>query len=243
MWTVKLSQRKIALLWISEGGDPHRADEASAVSMAESGGDTKAGNSCCHGIYQFNVEVGVASMACALNPVCATRKAISMSKNGTDWGPWEAYTNGAYRQFLGKSRVGDGTKFVDLKTPLGTVPTPGPNLDFTNPLGPLSPINPLEGVPNVQNPFGGASLSNPLGGIEALAKSVNNIAAFFVGFGELVLTPEGWVRSGKLVGGSILVFWGLRVMVRVSTGTDPVKAATSTTKKVAEAAALVATVK
>jgi hypothetical protein len=79
--------------------------------------------------------------------------------------------------------------------------------------------------------------------VEALAHSVNNIAAFFVGFGELVLTPEGWVRSGKLVGGSILVFWGLRVVVRVSTGTDPVKAATSTVKKGVEAAAIVATVK
>jgi hypothetical protein len=136
----------------------------------------------------------------------------------------------------------EGRQFVDLKTPLGTVPTPGPDFDFTNPLGPLSPVNPLEGIPNIQNPFGaaGADLgSNPLAGVEALARSVNNISAFFVGFGELVLTPDGWVRTGKLVGGSILIFWGLRVVVRVSTGTDPVKAG----KKVAETAALIATVK
>lgn len=240
---MRLSQKKIALLWISEGGNPHTADLASAVSMAESGGDTKAGNSCCHGMYQFNVEVGVTSMQCALSPVCATRKAISMSKNGQDWSAWEAYTNGAYRQFLGKSGVGDGTKFVDLKTPFGTVPAPGPNLDFTNPLGPLNPINPFDGLPSIQNPFGGASLSNPLGGIEALAKSVNNIAAFFVGFGELILTPEGWLRLAKLLGGGYLLFKGLNIIIRESTGTDPVKAATKTATKVAETAAVVATVK
>lgn len=238
---MRLSQKKIALLWISEGGDPARADEASAVSMAESGGDTRAGNSCCHGMYQFNVEVGITSMRCALSPVCATRKAISMSKNGQDWSAWEAYTNGSYRQYLGKSGVGNGSKAkaVDFKTPLGTIPAPGPNFDFTNPLGPLSPVNPLEGIPSVQNPFGGSSLSNPLGGIEALAKSVNNISAFFVGLGELILTPEGWVRTAKLGGGSILILWGLRVVIRESTGSDPVKTVT----KAAEAAAVVATVK
>lgn len=136
-----------------------------------------------------------------------------------------------------------GREMVDLKTPLGTIPAPGPTLDFTNPLGPLSPINPLEGIPSVTNPLGGASISNPLGGIEALGESVNDIAAFFVGFGELVLTPEGWLRLAKLIGGAGFIIWGLRIVVRESTGTDPVKAATKTASKVAETAAVVATVK
>lgn len=243
MRTVRYSQKKIALLWISEGGDPHKADEASAISMAESSGDTKAGNSCCHGLWQLNVEVGVSTMRCAVNPVCSTRKAISLSKNGQDWTPWEAFTNGAYRQFLGKGGVGDGTKFVDLKTPLGTVPAPGPNLDFTNPLGPLSPVNPLDGLPSVTNPFGGASLSNPLGGLEALSHSVNDMAAFFVGLGELVLTPEGWLRLAKLLGGAYLLLKGLNIVIRESTGADAAKAAKGTVSKVAETAAVVATVK
>ena len=248
--TVKLSQKQVALLWISEGGNPRKADEWSAIIMGESGGDTNAHengdpHSCCHGLAQLNVEVGNASMKCALNAVCATRKSIKLSRNGRDFTPWGAYTDGSYRSYLGGSGVGDGSKAkaIDFKTPLGTIPAPGPNFDFTNPLGPLSPVNPLEGIPNVQNPFGGASLSNPLGGIEALAKSVNNISAFFVGLGELVLTPEGWVRMAKLGGGGIFILWGLRVIIRESTGTDPVKAATSTATKAAEAAAVVATVK
>ena len=55
---MKFKQSQIAALWVAEGGAPSKADLASAVSMAESGGDSKAGNSCCHGLWQINVEVG-----------------------------------------------------------------------------------------------------------------------------------------------------------------------------------------
>ncbi len=241
----KLSQRQIALLWIAEGGNPAKADEASAVAMAESGGDTKVHTpgSCCHGLYQFHHDYF--SVKCALSAPCATRMAIKLSENGKEWegGRWEAHENGAYRQFLGKSGVGDGSKFVDLKGPLFSIPAPGPDLDFTNPLGPLSPINPLDGIPSVQNPFGGASLDNPLGGIEALAKSVNNISAFFVGVGELLLTPEGWVRLAKLLGGVYLILKGLGILIRNSTGVDVAQTAKKTVSKAVETAAVVATVK
>jgi hypothetical protein len=40
-----------------------------------------------------------------MNPVCATDWTISSkgSKNGTDWTPWESYTNGRYKQYLSGS--------------------------------------------------------------------------------------------------------------------------------------------
>lgn len=236
---MRLSQKRVAKLWIAEGGDPHKADEWSAIVMGESGGDTKAHenndpNSCCHGIAQLNVEVGNATMRCALNPVCATRKSIKLSGNGRDFSPWGAYTDGRYTAYLGKSGVGDGSKFVDLKTPLHKFGLPGPDLDFTNPLGPLNPINPLDGIPSVQN---------PLGDYSGLAGELRKIAAFFVGIGELILTPEGWLRLAKILGGAYLLLKGLNLVISESTGVDAAKAAKKAAVNAAETAAVVATVK
>lgn len=45
--------------------------------------------------------------------------------------------------------------------------------------------------------------------LEKLTVVVEAIARFFVGLGELLLTPEGWVRLGKLVLGAAVVLWGL----------------------------------
>lgn len=102
---VTLSQKDLAELWVAMGGDITKADLASSVSMAESSGIVHNGNACCKGIYALNTEVGVSNNACAYKPTCATKYAIGLSNNGTNWQPWEAFTNGHYRRFLGKSGV------------------------------------------------------------------------------------------------------------------------------------------
>lgn len=236
----KIPQSGWAALWIANGGSPAKADLASAVVMAESGGDSTVDtNPCCKGGYQINVEVGNTSRACAMNAVCATRWAIKESKNGRDWSAWEAYTNGSYRQFLGGSgkkvpRTKRGAqKMVDLELGPLNVPLPGPDI---NPLFPSLPY--LKG--GVED-LGGLAEGLPVVG--GPVKALTDISAFFVGLGELVLTPEGWLRLAKLIGGAILALWGLRIVIRESTGTDPVNAATKTATKGAELAALAATVK
>jgi hypothetical protein len=212
---MKLSQKQIAALWVSLGGSPAKANLASAVAMAESGGDTQVGNYCCHGLWALNVEVGVASMQCALDPICSTRKAISLSKNGKDWSPWEAYTNGHYSQFVSaESRM---TK-KQAETVLASAP-------FHLPLpGPLDPGKIWE---EGEQLFKG----------EPLGINLGDMLRFFKGFGELVLTPEGWLRLAKIGGGAIFVLWGLRIVVRESTGSDPIKTVKHTATTVAAAAA------
>lgn len=238
----KIPQSGWAALWVAEGGSPSKADMASAIVMAESGGDTAIYNGiCCYGGYQINVSVGNTSKKCATDPACATRWAIRESKNGRDWSAWETYTNGAYSNYLGGSGKAPRTKreaknhLVDLNlSPLPfKLPLPGPEID---PLGP--------GLPYLQENLG--SLGGLAGEIPLVGgplKSLADISAFFVGLGELLLTPEGWLRLAKLVGGAILALWGLRIIIRESTGSDPVSVATKTVKKGAELAALAATVK
>lgn len=101
-----LSQPEVAMLWVLCGGPEDTADLASAVSKAENGtGEYDRYNGiCCWGIWQFNVDAGTLDKPCAIDPPCATRKTIEMTDGGRgSWSPWEAYTNGAYRQYLGGS--------------------------------------------------------------------------------------------------------------------------------------------
>lgn len=220
----KHSRAAVAAMWVRQGGNPAKAREAVAVAECESGLDDAASSYCCHGVWQMH-EMHT-SLQCARSLACSTKKAVSMSKNGTDWSAWDCHPDSRGR--TGPMPEVDERFFANLKTPLGEIPLPGPDLDFTNPLGPLNPINPLEGIPGIPGVGGGGSLADFLA-----------LPAFFKGLGELILTPQGWVRIGKLGGGALLIVWGLRVIVKQSTGTDPI----GTAKKGVEAAAVVAATK
>lgn len=214
-----------ASLWIKNGGLPSKTREAVATVMCESGGDTDATSPVgARGGWQF-MPGTLASEKCARDPDCSTREAVKLSNKGRDFSAWDCNPDSVARS---GTSTGDATfknYMVDLKLPgpIPDIPLPGPD---------ISPFP--KGVDQAANAIG-----NPLDTFHEFI----SIAAFFKGLGELILTPEGWLRMAKLGGGSILVFWGLRVIVRESTGTDPVKAATNTAKKGAELAALAATVK
>lgn len=100
---------------------------------------------------------------------------------------------------------------ADVKTPFGTIPAPGPELDFTNPLGPLNPINPTElGIPDVQNPFGIGGGSG--GSIFSLPSEVVEAFQQFTKLSKLVSSPQFWVRAGEAIGGIILLYMALKAL-------------------------------
>lgn len=45
--------------------------------------------------------------------------------------------------------------------------------------------------------------------ISRVAEVIEGIARFFIGLGELLLTPEGWLRVGKLTFGVVALWFGL----------------------------------
>ena len=216
----KLPPATWAALWVKNGGLPSKTRAAVATVMCESNGDTSATSPVgARGGWQF-MPGTLASDSCARDPDCSTREAVKLSNRGRDFSAWDCHPDSRARSGYD---TGDATYeriFAELKTPLGDIPLPGPDLDFTNPLGPLNPINPLEGVPGIPGVGGGGSLQDFLA-----------LPAFFKGLGELILTPEGWLRIAKLGGGALLLIWGLRVIVKQSTGTDPI----GTAKKAGEA--------
>lgn len=229
-----MTQKQIAELWIAEKGDPKKADLASAVSMAESGGKVQAHTpgSCCHGLWQLNTEVGVSNERCANNAVCATRYAIHLSQNGTNWQPWEAFTNGSYKKFLGKSgiegseqgcqpfggnQLGTVAAGAAAGAAAGTVVPIGGNIVGgligagigaggaflgSNTLGGCSPVN----TENL----------NPLSPLELVGKSIAAIAKLI----EDLFTAHFWIRFGKGLLGALLIIYALQGMTKAVFGVE-----------------------
>lgn len=96
-----------------------------------------------------------------------------------------------------------------------------------SPLGPLSEAG--------ENIIGGGS-----GGISGILNSINDFGTVVKRIGELIFTPAGWLRIAKMVGGAVMILWGIKIMIRESTGTDVVKSGTKTVGKIADVAALAA---
>ena len=109
-----LSYAELEGLWLTAGGSKSADSMAAAIAMAESTGSTTAMNGqYVSGLWQINTapnanpEYTVAQMQ---NPLANAKAAVAISKNGTDWTPWQTYTNGAYLQFLKSGVKATGTK-------------------------------------------------------------------------------------------------------------------------------------
>lgn len=152
-----LTRQQIETLWVQAGGNPQKASEASAIAMAESGGNPDAINNknangtTDRGLWQINSVHGSLS---TLDPLANARAAVGISANGSNWRPWcVAWSNGAcggtfmgagspVLQFLG----GEQLSPADPASPTGSPATQpvglGSNLDpgawanaFLKPIG------------------------------------------------------------------------------------------------------------
>ncbi len=81
-------------LWEQAGGSAGEAVMAASIAMAESGGNPNAiSPTNDYGLWQINGSHGALA---TLNPLGNAEAAVSISGNGSDWGPWTTYTTGAY---------------------------------------------------------------------------------------------------------------------------------------------------
>ena len=81
-------------LWEQAGGAAGEAVMAASIAMAESGGNSTAiSPTNDYGLWQINGSHGAQA---TLNPLGNAEAAVSISGNGSNWGPWTTYTTGAY---------------------------------------------------------------------------------------------------------------------------------------------------
>ncbi|MBE3567046.1 MAG: hypothetical protein IMW90_15105 [Thermogemmatispora sp.] len=104
-----LSPGQIYQLARQAGFSPSRAVIASAIALAESGGNSSAQHwnppdpvrhipaSLDRGLWQINTYYhSEVSDQCAYDPSCAANAAYRISNAGSDWHQWATWTSGAY---------------------------------------------------------------------------------------------------------------------------------------------------
>lgn len=154
---------------------------AVAVALAESGGRTdavgvNADGSRDRGLWQINNKWHPdVTDAMAFDPAQAAAAAYRISKSGTSWSPWAAYTNGAAAGHLSRARVavaqtGDGAPAEQA--------TGGPAA-----LGPVDVV----------------------GALGSLAKSAAAIASTWIKAAEWISDGHNWMRIMEVTGGVVLV--------------------------------------
>lgn len=76
---------------------------AAAIAMAESGGVPNAiarsSREFSVGLWQINTKVHPYTPAQMAEPMQNAEAAYKISKGGTNWTPWGAFTNGSYKKF------------------------------------------------------------------------------------------------------------------------------------------------
>lgn len=120
------SQSQIEKLWVQYGGNPQYAKMASAIAMAESGGNSApahdkvpdSNGTYDRGLFQINSIHGAMSTEDVATNV---RAAIQISGNGTNWRPWcTAWSDGLCGS-RGGTFLGTGSPVLRYLT--GSVPT------------------------------------------------------------------------------------------------------------------------
>jgi len=82
-------------LWEAAGGSHTAAFTAAEIAMAESGGNQYAlSPTDDYGYWQINASHG--SGEATFNPIGNAKAAIAISSDGTNWGAWTTYVDGAY---------------------------------------------------------------------------------------------------------------------------------------------------
>lgn len=216
-------------LWIEAGGPPAVAKIAAAIALAESSGKENAqgpvvpatGQRAC-GLWQIHPPQEGCDQAKA-NARMAVKKYRGAGNRFT---PWEAYTNGNYKKFLGS--VGSPADISNISDS-GNV-----NASLIDPLTGLIP-----------------DIPNPLGGVDALVGFFNTVLDIL----KALFSPDTWFRIGKVLGGSFILYAGFVafafIAVRLVTNkaanitdaaTQPVEAAGRASKKVKQAGEVAADV-
>lgn len=218
-----LSPRQLGALMIRSGfkRDAGAIATGIGVSTRESGRNSKAKNtagnsppSTDRGGWQINDywhrEV---TDQCAYDWVCSTKAAARISNGGSDWSQWATYSSDVGSAYRADAEAVVGASDTQLAGWLG---------DALNSAADQIPGGGLAGeaVGALGDAAGAAGdvISGIPEAIGWLAKAVEGVARFFIGLGELLLTPEGWLRIGKIVFGIALVAFGFNQLFAQTTG-------------------------
>lgn len=142
---MKLTPQQIAGYATAAGFPPDQIATATAVALAESGGETTATNrnsngSTDYGLWQINTVHGaLLNQGDKFNPLDNAKMALTVyARAGNKWTPWTVYKSGTYRAQMPTATLAVGNPVppqdgnVEASTETTTASSP---LDMLGPLG------------------------------------------------------------------------------------------------------------
>jgi hypothetical protein len=216
----RLNEFQIAGYVLAAGFPPQEVATATAVALAESGGNTDATNrntngSVDYGLFQINTVHGpLLNQGNKFNPLDNAKMALTVwQRAGNRWTPWTVYKSGVYRAQLLKGTAGAANPAA-----IGAAPA----AEFKPPL--VSP----EGEP-LTNPAGDVDIPTAPG-VEVVGETLQTLKDLTTGINTFISMVSGggfWIRVGAFLVGAILIGISLLKL----TGTEKLVTA-AVTKKV-----------
>jgi len=194
----RLNEFQIAGYALAAGFPPNEIATATAVALAESGGDPAATNhntngSYDYGLWQINTVHGpLLNQGDKFNPLDNAKMALTVFKGaGNKWTPWSVYKSGTYRAQLLKGTAGaakpEAPAATGWKPPLVT-PEGEPLTDAQGDV--LTPSSPLDGVIN--------TLGSAVQTLQTLTDTITTTIT-------TLLSGGFWLRIGAFMVGSLLI--------------------------------------
>lgn len=152
---MRLNAQQIAGYAKAAGFSPEFIAEATAIALAESGGETTATNknnngSIDYGLWQINTVHGsLLNQGDKFNPLDNAKMAYTVfTRAGKKWTPWTVYNTGAYRAQMGAAMLGAANPMQPSEvvgTPMDTTAMPAEVVPASSPLDMLGPLGSVLG--------------------------------------------------------------------------------------------------
>lgn len=207
----RLNEFQIAGYALAAGFPANEIATATAVALAESGGDPGATNhntngSYDYGLFQINTVHGpLLNQGDKFNPLDNAKMALTVFKGaGNKWTPWSVYKSGVYRAQLLKGTAGAAKPEMPGAT--------GWQPPLVSPEG--EPLTDAQGnVPIPSSPLDGvlSSLGTAVTTLQTLTTTISTAIT-------TLLSGGFWLRIGAFVVGSLLIAVSLMKL----TGTDKI---------------------
>jgi Lysozyme like domain len=197
----KLNEFQIAGYALAAGFPPNEIATATAVALAESGGNTEAQNrntngSYDYGLFQINTIHGpLLNQGDKFNPLDNAKMALAVwQRAGNKWTPWTVYKSGTYR-----AQILKGTAGAAKPATVGAAPATGFQPPLVSPDGEPMPIDPNTG--GVAIPGQGGPLDAALGMFGTMAQALSGLNTTLMG----LVSGGFWLRIGAFVVGALLI--------------------------------------
>lgn len=213
-----LSANQVAAAAYAGGFRGNQIAEAVAVAYAESSWDTTNKNSCCHGLWQINIQAHPNMKNNVYDPVQNATYAHQIYSSEGGWcrgnnppncNPFQGYGNSNYKSAYPKGVAAQ--KYLEQQLATAGSATQGDLTGKVNTVNDIlkkilgtAALGPIALLPGMDNPLSAAS--SALSAVKAVAEFINRM-------GRWITNPDNLLRILKVVAGAVVITVGAAALL------------------------------